>query len=238
MVVLSLDTTTRTGSVALWRDGVVIAERTGDRTTTHGQRLPRELVDLLAFCGVRLSDVDLFAVAAGPGSFTGLRVGIATIQGLAFATNKPVVGVGTLEALALAALQHYGPTKAGRSLLGAWMDAQRGEVFSALYAGDGCTLLDPPSVDAPRRTIERWRRRSETFTFIGDGAVRYGDVIEEMLAGRTRDVLTPPPLAGVIAEIAARCADAGEAGPPHAIKPVYVRRPDAELARDRAKPAP
>ena len=89
MRVLSLDTTGRTGSLALFVDGRPVDVRTGDPDRSHGQRLPGEIQDLLAAHGLAARDVDLFAVAAGPGSFTGLRVGIATIQGLALVTGRP-----------------------------------------------------------------------------------------------------------------------------------------------------
>src|SRR5688572_25275652 len=99
MLVLALDTTTRQGSVALTRDGVVLATYPGDAAVTHGVRLPGDLVRLLDAQTLRIADVDLFAVAAGPGSFTGLRIGIATMQGLALANSKPLVGISALDAI-------------------------------------------------------------------------------------------------------------------------------------------
>src|SRR6478735_6594289 len=109
MRVLALDSTTRDASVA-WldvdaTDGAVtlVDERLGDSARTHAERLPSELIDLLAAHEVSLADVDLFAVASGPGSFTGLRIGIATMQGLAFVSRKRVAPVSALRALAEAA---------------------------------------------------------------------------------------------------------------------------------------
>src|ERR687895_1137349 len=99
MLVLALDTTTRQGSVALARDGALLATYVGDAAITHGERLPGDLVRVLDAHGLRVSDVDVFAVAAGPGSFTGLRVGIATLQGLALANARPLVGVSALDAI-------------------------------------------------------------------------------------------------------------------------------------------
>src|SRR5512132_3725834 len=100
MLTLALDTSAAAGSAALLRDGHVVAERAGDGSRTHGERLPRELMELLESAGVTLRDIDRFAVSTGPGSFTGLRVGIATIQGLALAQHKLVVPVSSFEALA------------------------------------------------------------------------------------------------------------------------------------------
>ena len=88
MRVLALDTTTPAGSVALVDEDRVVEERRGDSSRTHAERLPGEVMTLLRECGVGLPDVDLFAVASGPGSFTGLRIGIATIQGLAFVIRR------------------------------------------------------------------------------------------------------------------------------------------------------
>ena len=103
MLVLALDTTTRGGSVAVARDARVLDLLEGDPARPHAERVPADLVTSLERAGASLADVDVFAVAVGPGSFTGLRIGIAAIQGCAFAAGRPVVGVSALEALALAA---------------------------------------------------------------------------------------------------------------------------------------
>src|SRR5262245_17667106 len=125
MRVLALDTTTRDGSVAVVEDDRVLVERGGDPARTHGERLPGDILIALHEAGLALQDVDLFAVAVGPGSFTGLRVGIATIQGLAFVGQRRVVPVSALLALAHAGSRDL-PVGAR---IGAWMDAHRGEVF-------------------------------------------------------------------------------------------------------------
>src|SRR5438034_8845785 len=109
MRVLALDTTTPAGSVALVAEDGETAEdrvmrvmdvRRGDPARTHAERLPAEILAVLDAHGLAVADVDVFAVASGPGSFTGLRIGIATIQGLAFVHRRRVVGVSALEALA------------------------------------------------------------------------------------------------------------------------------------------
>ena len=99
MLVLALDTTTRQGSVALTRDGGVVAVYAGDAAITHGERLPGDLMRLFDAHDLRVADVDLFAVASGPGSLTGLRIGIATMQGFALANSKPLVGISALDAI-------------------------------------------------------------------------------------------------------------------------------------------
>jgi tRNA threonylcarbamoyladenosine biosynthesis protein TsaB len=225
MMILALDTTTKSGSVAVLHDAVVRIERSGDPTVTHGQRLPADIADVLELAGVRIEDVDLLAVAAGPGSFTGLRVGIATIQGLAVAHGKRVVAVSALEALARAGTN-------AQHTIGAWMDAQRQEVFAALYAPDGRDLMIPPVSASPRAILETWAtaRDLRQIAFIGDGAVRHADFLREAIGAGT-SVIAPPPLAGLIGQVAAD--DPGRAALPHAIVPIYVRTSDAELARAR-----
>jgi tRNA threonylcarbamoyladenosine biosynthesis protein TsaB len=225
VIILALDTTTKAGSIAVVHDGVVRVEREGDPAITHGQRLPAELAMALDEAGMAIDNVDLFAVAAGPGSFTGLRVGIATIQGLAMARRKRVVAVSALEALARAA------TNADRPIA-AWMDAQRGEVFAALYAPDGCALLIPPVAAVPADVLTAWAGAPHLAQsiFIGDGAVRHRAVVHDVLGGGVA-VEAPPPLAGLIGQIASD--NPGRADLPHAIVPIYVRKSDAELARAR-----
>jgi tRNA threonylcarbamoyladenosine biosynthesis protein TsaB len=228
VIVLALDTTSRAGSVAVVQDGRVLTELAGDPQLTHGERLPGELINALDAARTPLGRVTLLAVAAGPGSFTGLRVGIASMQGLAMATGLRVVPVSAFEALARRA-------PAGDGFVGAWIDAQRGQVFAALFAngaGAATPLLAPSSLP-PADTLALWHDRVDgrPITFIGDGAVRYGDVIREQLGAATVVVATAPPLAGAIGEIAAEHPE--RAVLPHAIVPIYVRRPDAELARMR-----
>src|SRR5258706_6477107 len=99
MRVLALDTTTRAGSVALVEDDPIVAEGEGDEARSHAERLPGDLVTVLKDAGVGLAAIDLFAVASGPGSFTGLRIGIATLQGLAFVGARRMVALSALEAL-------------------------------------------------------------------------------------------------------------------------------------------
>ena len=106
-----------------------------------------------------LSAIDLFAVSTGPGSFTGLRVGIATIQALALIRGRPVVPVSTLDAVALVCASRQGGS-VDRIL--AWMDGGRREVFASLYAGDGSTRLGEPRVGSPESVLDTWHRAWRT----------------------------------------------------------------------------
>src|SRR5437868_289416 len=159
MRVLALDTTTPSGSVALVEDLRVVAEHVGDVTRSHAERLPGGVLRVLQQAAVPMTAIDLFAVTMGPGSFTGLRIGIATIQGLAFVNHRRVVALSSLEALA-----HAGAAdQAEGTLVAAWMDAHRHDVFSALYrvrsaegAPEEIEEIEAPSVGRPADVLERW----------------------------------------------------------------------------------
>jgi tRNA threonylcarbamoyladenosine biosynthesis protein TsaB len=235
MLVLALDTTTRGGSLALVRDGGVLEVLAGNATRTHATRLPGDILDCLARHQVSLRDIDLYAVAVGPGSFTGLRIGIATIQGLAFANGRPVAGVSALDALVDAgdSVAAVGDGEGGQRA--AWMDAQRGEVYGRLYRRQA-GLWEPlgdPAVNSPADMLAAWAPAlvDASAEFVGDGAVAYAAAIEGLLPGGSRIIRPVPPLAAAIAAIAVR--HRSEAGPAHRIRPLYVRRPDAELVRER-----
>ena len=249
MVILALDTTTASGSVALVRNGELLASHTGDPTRTHGERLPGDLLALLETQSLRLTDVDVYAVCSGPGSFTGLRVGLATIQALALVNQRSVVPVPTLETLAWAAVWTTNDDRKP-DLVGAWMNAHRGEVFAALYRAPSGHLTGPdgdwwqpleavaaPSVGEPAIVAQQWReRRSDAasrITVVGDAVATSGDVIERALDTSTRLVTQVPALAAVAARVAAAMSRGHGSVSPHAVRPVYVRRPDAELARER-----
>lgn len=206
------------------RDGITVRESRGDRGRPHDARLPGDLMALLEDAGINLPDIDLYAVATGPGSFTGLRIGIATLQGLAFAAGKPLIGVSGFDALARLATS--GPM--GSCAVATWVDAWRGEVFTARYEND--QQIDSPSVERPSAALARIV--SPTL-FIGDAVPLYADVIREAI-GDLAILADPPapPIASTIAQIATDMARGGIQPGPDVIRPLYIRRPDAELTRD------
>ena len=225
MIILSLDTTTSAGSVALMRHDRVVREQASDASRPQAARLPGELMALLEAEHLSLRDIDGFTVGIGPGSFTGLRVGIATMQGLAVAMDRPLFGVSALDALATRA--GGGPAERVTT----WVDAWRGEVYAALY--ERGREVQPPIVAPPHTLL---RAVVGTLTFTGDGALLHRDVISTALGHRARFTEPISPLlAGVMATLAADAYTAGQRPPPHAIRALYVRRPDAELARDAGR---
>jgi tRNA threonylcarbamoyladenosine biosynthesis protein TsaB len=256
MMILALDTTTRAGSCALAHDGVVVHELASDPGTSHAEHLPGDLIALLDAARIGLDVIDVFAVATGPGSFTGLRVGIATMQGLAFAMGKPLIGMSALDSLAQIVRSDSRSRSAEDAdptpgvAVATWVNAWRGEVYTALYE-DG-REREPPTVEhpaailerldrylssadhdlstgAPRATVEGPRR----CVFIGDGAGTFDALIRERLGNRA--IVTDPVsplLAGAVALLAYEAAQSGANPGPDAIRPLYVTRTDAELRRD------
>lgn len=233
MLVLALDTTSRAGSAAVTRGDETVACLDGDPTRTHGERLPAEIAQVLDSARVAKSQIELLAIGRGPGAFTGLRIGLAAVQGLAMALGLKVVGVSTFDAIAAA----VGPLVApGAQRLEIWVDAQRGEVFRQRFqrAGGDWPHWEPlgdPVVDAPADALAA--QDAGAITFSGDGALRY----QAAIAARQGRLVPPPQaLAPYIARIAWRRARLGLAGAPHGLQPLYVRRPDAEVARLAARP--
>jgi tRNA threonylcarbamoyladenosine biosynthesis protein TsaB len=250
MVVLALDTTTSAGSCALLRDDRLVREQASDQSRPQASRLPGELAAMLERERVALPEVDILAVGIGPGSFTGLRVGIATMQGLAMALNRPLFGISAFDALASIACGGSGTlrtpdpphirTRAQPDLphvrtagtyVATWVDAWRGEVYAAVFHNG--REIEPPTVDLPEHLLPTFAGR--TILFTGDGAAIHRATISAALGDRAEftDPVAPL-LAGAMATLAAQEFRAGERPLPHAIRPLYVRRSDAELARDRS----
>jgi len=246
MLVAALDTTTRLGSVAIVRDQRVLAAAEGDGTRPHAERLPGSVTGILADLGLRLADVEAFAVVVGPGSFTGLRIGLSSIQGMAFATGRPVVGVSAFDAFATACFLDH--PEIGPGPIAIWLDAQRQEVFTAVLraAGEGAAagegpvalaVVDPPAVATAAATLARWKGEEwcPALTYAGEGARVYRGVIVEDAGHGAKFFDKAFPLAPAVGLIAELRAQTGKGVPPHALRPLYIRRPDAELARERAR---
>lgn len=234
MIVLALETVSRAGSLALWHDGLRSALH-GNPATSHAERLPGEMLSLLGAHGLTAADVTLLAVVTGPGSFTGLRVGVAAVQGFALAGRIRVLGVPTLDALLTTwRLEHDEDAR-----VVACLDGQRGEVFfSAIDATAGqpletCRTVIPPAVATPVEAAARIVAtcdRERRLVLVGDGAVRHADVFGQHVPG-AEIVDAPRSLAEAAAVLAV--ARASQAGAPHALRAIYLRRPDVVIKRER-----
>lgn len=235
MRVLALDTSTRDGSIAVLEDDRVVVERVGDAARPQAERLPGEVLTCLQAAGATVADVDLFAIGAGPGSFTGLRIGIATVQGLALVSGRRVAAFSLLDVLA----HVTAATRAPGATIGVWIDGYRHEVFNALYAvtsappftGDRVRTLESARVDRPDAVVARWQA-SPPSVVIGSGAVRYARLAEPL-----GSIVAPPPLAAAIGRLAMAAALGDETVAPASLQPLYVRRPDVEIAREQRRHA-
>jgi tRNA threonylcarbamoyladenosine biosynthesis protein TsaB len=225
MLTLALDTTTRVASAAAVEDGRLVGEWIGRADQSPAAQLPTGLAEALRAAGRTESDVDVVAVAVGPGSFTGLRVGIAAMQGLAVAIAKPLLGVSGLDALAAVAseLEPMSP-----DLVAPWVDAWRGEVYAGLYRQG--REVRPPCVAGP---LDLLRSYEGPVRFVGDGARAHRDAVAAALGSRAT-LVEPlvPALAPAVARLAEARARRGARPAPDAVQPFYVRRSDAELSRD------
>jgi len=215
-VILAIDTTHEFGSIALLADGELLDEMLLHAEDGFGQILYGHLQRILDRHGCRVEDIECFATASGPGSFTGVRVGLACVKGLAYAVSRPVVAVSNLQAIAAFG---SGPLRA------TVLDARRGEIYGAVYGAD-LNLVAP-------ETVMKFPRWLETLP-VGPVEFVSTDFSPFRAALWTRFeaapvVEAPRALAGAIARIARVKFQEGLAVDPAEVDANYVRRSDAEL---------
>lgn len=222
MRVLAVDTSSERGSVCVTDDGDVVGEIRLASSVQYSERLFRSIEFLFQHVSFQLSDIDVFAAARGPGSFTGLRVGLAAMEAFVSAHNKRGAGVSTLEALAW-------KTGIQQALIAPMIDARRGDIYGALYRrvrenGKPDRLVEArsPVVLKPAEWLQSLP--TEGVVFCGDGANRYRSLIE---AGGWSILSMDLYLASTIAELSAM----PNSGP---LAPLYVRKTDAEIALEGA----
>lgn len=239
-VVLSVDTASVGGSVCLTRGIKLLATRVGDPAVSHSNSLLKDISGILAEAELSLSDVDLLAAASGPGSFTGLRIGLASVKALAATLRVPCVGIPTLFAVAHAA----GP--AGGIV--ALMPAGRGEIFLQLFSvsPDGSVSpIDEPAHLSPRGMIEKYGSL-KTLKWSGPGAHIYRDLLESHAREKGIDFdcktdadlhlshgwrLAAPQknLSQHVSALAVQKYERDDVGDPFSLSAIYVRPSDAEL---------
>jgi len=225
---LAIETSTLVGSVALVRDGWLVYEQLLGLREDHSSRLMPAIDYAFDHVGWSPREVDVYALAIGPGSFTSLRVGLATIKGLCLATGAPVVAVATLDAMA-------------RSFPGCrWrvcpmLDARMNEVYGAVYEWheSECRKLTADRVAPVDDILDGWD--DTPVLCFGSGADLYQDRIETILGDNSR--LVPGslglPRASRVAMLARDRFDRGETDDIETLEPVYLRKSEAERARDR-----
>lgn len=223
LAILAVDTATRCCSVAVRERDRLAAEMTVVSEHTHSVHLMGMIRETLKMADRELAAIDGFAVAIGPGSFTGLRIGISTVKALAFAAGKRCAGVSSLEALALACL----PWPHG---IWALMDARKGEVYAGHYRGRSGVLERLGSEQV--LSLEAALRATDTpHLFVGDGAERYRERIQSIL-GDLASFAAPErhfSRAETLARLAQPLLAEGRGLDPERLVPRYLRQSDAEL---------
>ncbi|MDH3883801.1 MAG: tRNA (adenosine(37)-N6)-threonylcarbamoyltransferase complex dimerization subunit type 1 TsaB [Desulfobacterales bacterium] len=224
MKILAVDTATKSCSVAIIEAGSLSAELTTLRDQTHSKHLMELIHRGLGMAGISAAELDGLAVTIGPGSFTGLRIGVSTIKGLAHALDKPVVGISSLDALAWQC--------ADRSyLICALLDARKGEVYSATYrySDDTLTPKSPENASAPGAALQKIK---EPCVFIGSGAQLYRRNISTVLgdlahfAPKSQNIIR----ASSVAFLSMQRFETLDTVAVAELVPHYIRKSDAELS--------
>jgi tRNA threonylcarbamoyladenosine biosynthesis protein TsaB len=228
-LLLAVDTATRRLGVAVLRGATVLAELAEEPERPPSETLLPAIDRALAQAGVNLDALDGFAVAIGPGSFTGLRVALATVKAFAFGAARPVAAVPTLAALAATAGDVDGP-------LAAILDARRGEVYAASWSRAEREALAPP--DLARESVWRpevlaARLPADCALVAGEGAREAAQAIARLLGARAR--VLPPPAgeasAAVVGRLGTRMLATGRGRDAAGLVPHYLRRAEAEARR-------
>jgi tRNA threonylcarbamoyladenosine biosynthesis protein TsaB len=223
MKILAVDTATKSCSVAIVQNGAVSAEVTLVRRQTHSKHLMEVIRRVVSFAGIPLSDLDGFAVTRGPGSFTGLRIGLGTVKGLAAASGKPIVGVSSLSCLATQA-------RTPSYLICPIIDARKDEVYWSRYryVDNQLNQFCPEQVTAPENVLTDI---GESCLFVGDGARLYQKLIELRLGQLAH--FAPDDQAIIrgttVALLSQERFKSGNIDDTADLIPYYIRRSDAEI---------
>ena len=222
MKILAIETSTMLGGVAIADEKGLIAETRLNVKSTHSERLMATIGEQLRQSDMTLGDIDVFAVASGPGSFTGLRIGLSTAKGLCYATGRPLVMVPTLEAFA----RSFPFCKYPVCVM---LDARRGEVYAAVFQWDGCfvKLLDEVSA-APE---DLFRDVDSPVILAGEGAKVYRERLVAVLGERAMfaplEKMVPSPVN--VAMLGLEKVLQGEFTDASAAEPFYIRKSEAEV---------
>ncbi len=223
MKILALDSTALTASVAVCEDRRLLAEFTVNCGNTHSETLLPMIASIMSQMKIKIKDIDVFSCSAGPGSFTGVRIGASTIKGLAFDSGKPCIGVSTLEALA------YNVKGCG-GIICPVMNARRGQVYNALFDSDGNRLVEDRAL-AIEELCEELSAKDDRIYLCGDGA----DITLRGFAGRLDAVIVPERYVYQSGYSVAQCAfdeyNRGNRTTDIELSPVYLRLSQAERER-------
>lgn len=225
MKLLAIDTSTMLGGAALLDDESLLAESRLNVRVTHSERLLAEIDHILSRAGLTIQDIDVFAAAIGPGSFTGLRVGLSTIKGLVFATGKKIVSVPTLEAFAWNlpySIYQVCPL----------LDARKREVYAAIFRWAGDNFIRELN-EQPMKIDSLLEKISEPTIFIGEGVEIYKANIINKLAEKA--IFPPPqfmvPSPSNVAYLGMKKARQGDFDDIVKAVPMYLRKSEAEMKK-------
>ena len=227
MLTLAFETSAKAGSVALTENGKLLGESYQNTGLTHSQTLMVMAEDLLKQCGKTMADVTAVAVAEGPGSFTGVRIGVAAAKGLSWGGQLPCYGVSTLEAMAVSLGVYEGTVCA-------CMDARRAQVYNALFAvknGEITRITEDRAIALAELKTELEHVDGPVF-LVGDGAL----LTHKTLSGDLPNLILPPEhrmhqRAVGVAILAEQMQSAGKTGDGNALNPNYLRLSQAERER-------
>lgn len=225
MLILALDSTAVVASVALCRDDTPIASFTVKNGNTHSETLLPMVEAVLKTAGITVNDIDLFACSVGPGSFTGVRIGVSTVKGLAFGKDKPCAAVSTLEALA----ENLVPSS---GILCPVMNARRGQVYNALFRFENgkLTRLCPDRALSVADLEAELLTLGEPVTLSGDGIPEFSRLATQIVPAEVSDHLIDQNAVSV-AKCARRAYLEGRQCTDAELAPIYLRLPQAERER-------
>lgn len=227
MLILAFESSAKAASVALFRDQVLLAEQFQNNGKTHSATLMPMAESILKDCGVRPEELSCIAVAKGPGSFTGIRIGVSAAKGMAWAAEKPCCGVSTLEAMA-AQLQHVS------GIICPVMDARRSQVYNALFSSDGETLtrLTEDRAISLEELGEELRNYEKTIFLVGDGTKLCYNTLKASIPALTLpSAHLEMQRATGVGMAAFRMIQAGQLETPQQLTPNYLRLSQAERER-------
>ena len=222
MKILGVDTSTPIGSVALIDDDNVVAEHTLDIVRAHSSRLMPAIDSVLKWGDITVNDLDGCAVGIGPGSFTGIRIGVATIKSICYAVDKPIIGVSTLEAIAY-------NLRWSNSIICPLLDARRSETYGAIFEGNTNWKRLSDDLCLPINAfLDRIKEDTSpdcTINFVGDGLATYGNAVRENLGERVHfaDAIFNVPRGATIAHLGAQRLQQGDSDSYWTLVPNYVR---------------
>lgn len=232
MKILGIESSSLVASTAIWEDDVIVAEYTVNFKKTHSQTLLPMIDEIVTMTETDLAAMDAIAVSAGPGSFTGLRIGSATGKGLGLALKKPLIHVPTIEAMAY---QCY----SSRYMICPIMDARRNQVYTGLYTfseetGEMKTILEPTAIDVKDLAAELSRYGIRPTLFVGDGIPVYRKQLEELLVGPCyfAPAFMNRQRAAAVASLGAVYLKEGKTESAADHRPEYLRKSQAERERE------